>query len=80
MTASTTRSAFELYREPSTVREQYGRHKFGQSTLLARRLIEAGGRLAQDLEERGPLSETLVAVFGEFGRTPKFIRYGGRDH
>ncbi|MBM83460.1 MAG: hypothetical protein CMJ78_23115 [Planctomycetaceae bacterium] len=34
--------AFELEQEPAALRDQYGRHKFGQSCLLARRLIEAG--------------------------------------
>jgi uncharacterized protein (DUF1501 family) len=34
-------------REPASVREAYGRHKFGQSALLARRLIEAGVRMVQ---------------------------------
>jgi hypothetical protein len=34
--------AFELDCEPRPVRERYGPHKFGQSLLLARRLIEAG--------------------------------------
>lgn len=37
--------AFRLSAEPTTVRERYGRHHFGQSCLLARRLIEAGVRL-----------------------------------
>ncbi|MBA4020592.1 MAG: DUF1501 domain-containing protein [Pirellula sp.] len=36
------RNVFELGREPERVREQYGRHKYGQSVLLARRMIEAG--------------------------------------
>jgi hypothetical protein len=34
--------AFELRREPALLRERYGDTKFGQSLLLARRLIEAG--------------------------------------
>jgi len=34
--------AFDLDAEPAKVRDEYGRHKFGQSCLLARRLIEAG--------------------------------------
>jgi hypothetical protein len=34
--------AFELGREPPNVRELYGENKFGQSLLLARRLVEAG--------------------------------------
>lgn len=32
--------AFAIHREPQEVREQYGRTKFGQSLLMARRLIE----------------------------------------
>ena len=94
---------------------------FGQSLLLARRLVEAGVPIVQcnmgivqtwdnhadifnvlksrllppfdqgvaalmdDLNARGLLDQTLVAVFGEFGRTPKLsILPGqtvpGRDH
>jgi hypothetical protein len=34
--------AFDLSREPEKVRERYGRHKWGQSHLLARRLVESG--------------------------------------
>src|SRR5262249_35421051 len=34
--------AFRLSDEPAKVRERYGNHHFGQSCLLARRLIEAG--------------------------------------
>ena len=34
--------AFRLDDEPEKLREQYGKHKFGQSCLLARRLVEAG--------------------------------------
>jgi hypothetical protein len=36
--------AFDLSREPDRVRERYGRHSWGQSHLLARRLVEAGAR------------------------------------
>jgi uncharacterized protein (DUF1501 family) len=38
------RAAFDLTAEPSRVRDRYGRDKFGQSVLLARRLVEAGVR------------------------------------
>ena len=37
-----TRSAFDLAREPTALRERYGRDLFGSSALLARRLVEAG--------------------------------------
>lgn len=37
--------AFDLGQEARSTRERYGRHVFGQSVLLARRLVEAGVRL-----------------------------------
>jgi hypothetical protein len=39
-----TRHALDVRREPEPVRERYGRHLFGQSVLLARRLVESGVR------------------------------------
>ena len=41
------RDAFEMDREPAVMRDRYGRHAFGQSLLLARRLIEAGIPIVQ---------------------------------
>jgi hypothetical protein len=37
-------AAFDLTKEPDAVRERYGKHSWGQSHLLARRLVEAGTR------------------------------------
>jgi hypothetical protein len=45
LTSDRTRRAFDLGREPPRLRERYGRHKYGQALLLARRLVEAGVRL-----------------------------------
>ena len=36
--------------------------------------------LVADLAERGMLDDTLVVWMGEFGRTPRINRNGGRDH
>jgi uncharacterized protein (DUF1501 family) len=114
--------AFDITAEPAQTRARYGRHVFGQSVLLARRLVEAGVRLVHvnwvrhdngkggqgydshrdhlawaktellpptdaafsallsDLMDRGLLHETLVIMMGEFGRTPRFNKNGGRDH
>src|SRR3989442_4277421 len=36
--------------------------------------------LIEDLDARGLLSSTLVVAMGEFGRTPRINRDGGRDH
>ena len=41
------REAFNLERESSQTRELYGRNTFGQSCLLARRLVEAGTRVVE---------------------------------
>src|SRR4051812_32716221 len=41
------RKAFNLHEEKKEMRERYGMHTFGQSCLLARRLIEAGTRVVQ---------------------------------
>src|SRR5207253_3233555 len=42
LTAARTREAFHLERESDRLRDRYGRNLFGQSCLLARRLVEAG--------------------------------------
>jgi hypothetical protein len=124
VTSGKGRAAFDLGKESDKTRDRYGRYTWGQSCLLARRLIEAGVRLVHvnwardpgdsavdnpmwdthalnadrlqdslcpmfdvsfdalmgDLAERGLLDETLVVVIGEFGRTPKINKQGGRDH
>jgi hypothetical protein len=36
--------------------------------------------LIQDLDDRGMLANTTVIAWGEFGRTPKINKDGGRDH
>jgi len=126
LTSRRAKEAFDLNRETATLRDRYGRNTFGQSCLLARRLIEGGVRyvtinhfdtvfnlscwdmhadggslhntyldyerflcpqfdigftaLIADLERRGLLAETVVAVLSEFGRTPRLNGRGGRDH
>ena len=47
LTSGKVAKAFELDREPLAVRERYGRHAFGQSLLLARRLVQAGVPVVQ---------------------------------
>lgn len=45
LTSRQTQSAFKIDEEPREVRERYGRNIYGQSVLLARRLVEAGTRV-----------------------------------
>ena len=119
LTSEKTQRAFRLTEETDAMREAYGRNIYGQSTLLARRLVEAGTRivtiswapdanatwdthgsnfaslkgtllpqfdsacasLIADLADRGMLERTVVAVIGDFGRTPRInANNGGRDH
>src|SRR5205085_2242943 len=104
--------AFDLNAESAETRAKYGRTKFGQGCLLARRLIENGVRfvevqsggwdmhkqladsmedrggefdrsfaaLVSDLDARGLLDSTLVAVTTEFGRKPSFDGSGRGHH
>jgi len=118
LTSEATQQALDLAQESAEVREKYGRNRYGQSTLLGRRLIEAGTRmvtvswapdanatwdthggnfqklrstllpefdaacasLIEDLADRGMLERTIVAVMGDFGRSPKINKAAGRDH
>lgn len=47
LTSSHIRDAFDMRREPESLRYRYGPNFFGQSCLLARRLVEAGTRFVQ---------------------------------
>lgn len=42
MISSTAMQAFNLDEEPAALREKYGKNRFGQGCLLARRLVEQG--------------------------------------
>ncbi|MBI1927169.1 DUF1501 domain-containing protein, partial [Candidatus Poribacteria bacterium] len=44
MSSQKAREAFDLSQEPEPVRQKYGMNKFGQSCLLARRMVERGVR------------------------------------
>ncbi|MBI3877213.1 MAG: DUF1501 domain-containing protein, partial [Verrucomicrobia bacterium] len=57
MTSAKARDAFDLTKEPQKVRERYGMTRFGQSCLLARRLVEAGVRFVT--------VNTFITVFNE---------------
>lgn len=56
LTSGDVSQAFDIRREPSRLRDRYGRNLFGQSLLMGRRLIEAGSRfvtVAWDMAVRG---------------------------
>jgi hypothetical protein len=123
LTSPLAQNAFQIEKEDPRIRDKYGRNEWGESILLARRLVEAGVRLVtiswmmvfpngvvsnvwdnhagtsmltesyclksldpgfaalmDDLSDRGLLDDTLVAMYGEFGRTPLLNATQGRDH
>jgi len=51
------RQVFDLQREPTRVRDRYGRHPLGQNLLLARRLVEAGASCVTVSGWAGPSPE-----------------------
>src|SRR5688500_16985484 len=57
MTSAKAREAFDLAKESDQVRDRYGRTRFGQSCLLARRLVERGVRFVT--------VNTFITVFNE---------------
>jgi uncharacterized protein (DUF1501 family) len=44
LTSPGVKAAFDLSREPASMRDRYGRTTYGQGCLLARRLVEAGAK------------------------------------
>ncbi len=54
VTSGAARAAFDLTQESDRTRDRYGRYTWGQSVLLARRLIEAGVRLVHVNWARDP--------------------------
>lgn len=54
LTSTEVRDAFDLSREPEELRDRYGASFFGQSCLMARRLVEAGTRFVQVKWYDGP--------------------------
>lgn len=45
LSAAGASQAFDVGREPNSLRDRYGRNEYGQSFLLARRLVESGVRM-----------------------------------
>lgn len=58
LASGTAQGAFAIEKEPAKIRDRYGRGKWGQSVLLARRLVESGVRMVfvQWPREPGDLS------------------------
>jgi hypothetical protein len=55
--------AFDLSQEPDAIRDRYGRHAWGQSHLLARRLVEAGVRFVSTVNGQSIVWDTHADNF-----------------
>ena len=55
-------------------------NNFPRCRSLVPALDRSLGALLQDLDSRGRLTDTIVMMSGEFGRTPRINRTAGRDH
>ncbi|MDB5385084.1 MAG: hypothetical protein JWM11_730 [Planctomycetaceae bacterium] len=61
--------AFDLSQESNATRDKYGRHSWGQSHLLARRLVEAGSRFVTTVNGRSIIWDTHKDNFGRMEKT-----------
>ena len=65
--------AFDLASEPANLRDSYGRNKFGQGCLLARRLVESGVRFIEVVsggwDMHTQLDERMTEVGGQFDQS-----------
>src|SRR5690606_9881865 len=75
-------SFIEVFSTGSKNDQGWDTHKtgFADTPHLCEEVDPAYAMLLKDLEDRGMLDDTLVVWMGEFGRTPKIKKDGGRDH
>ena len=69
MNSTAARDAFDLSREPVEMRDRYGRHTWGQSHLLARRLVEAGVRFVTTVNGQSIIWDTHQDNFDRLEKT-----------
>jgi hypothetical protein len=77
--AEQARQAFDLSKEPPAVRDRYGRHTWGQSHLLARRLVESGVRFVTTVNGPSIVWDTHKDNFSSLKRRlvpPMELAYG----
>jgi hypothetical protein len=75
----TARRAFNVGLEPSALRDRYGRNEYGESFLLARRLVEAGVRLVSVIWMYFMPNGRIANVWDTHGGTAGLGSIGGFD-
>jgi hypothetical protein len=74
MTNEKTHRAFDIQRETPAMRDRYGRHRFGQSVLLARRLVESGVSLVQVNWTRGADDEDVAPAWDTHAKNSERLK------
>lgn len=69
--SESARQAFAIEQETATVRDRYGRNRFGQSVLLARRLVESGVSLVQVNWTRWPTDDNVAPAWDTHANNAK---------
>jgi len=77
LTSPEARGAFELSRESDQLRDRYGRNQYGESFLLARRLVESGVRLVTVVWSYVAPDGNVLNVWDNHGGTPSLGKIGG---
>ncbi len=71
---NTAQQAFAIERESQSTRERYGVNRFGQSVLLARRLVEAGVSLVQVNWTRGESDENVAPAWDTHAKNAERLK------
>lgn len=74
MRDKSTQQAFSLDQEADSVRDRYGRNRFGQSVLLARRLIESGVSLVQVNWTRWEADENVAPAWDTHAKNSERLK------
>lgn len=72
-----SKGAFDVTREPESLRDRYGRNEYGESFLLARRLIEKGVRLVTVVWVYIAPDGNVLNVWDNHGGTPSLGKISG---
>ena len=70
ISSAAAREAFDIEKEPATIRDEYGRNAAGARMLLARRLVQAGVRLVNLTYGGWDMHNSIVSGFR--GQMPAF--------
>ena len=72
--SKSAQQAFALEKESESTRERYGMNRFGQSVLMARRMVEAGVSLVQVNWTRGESDEDIAPAWDTHAKNSERLK------